>query len=246
MEYVGRDRGRIVIARIDAEHRLVMLAREQDLVILVGRQSFGGEQRERRHVARVRRWRRMRDLLALEIAELLIRTVRLDDDDQVIALKFLRRALDAERHRAGDVDGERRRPGRETTHVQTTGAHRFDLRGVVLHLVENDLLAQALRQMRRERLEDGFIHSGIFDRRVGEHDRARVLPLFLILGRIGDHVLVLVAIHRVELAAVFAVVGSERGARRQRHNGDWREADARGAGHAQQPQHSRNQSIEFH
>ena len=42
--------------------------------------------------------------------------------------------------------------------------------------------------MRRERLEDVLVDRGILDRRVGEDDRRRVLPLLRIGRHVGDHV----------------------------------------------------------
>src|SRR5205814_7742855 len=55
--------------------------------------------------------------------------------------------------------------------------------------------------------------SRIFDRRVRENDRRRVLP-FLGIGRnVGDKILVRVAVHGVEVAAIRARVGGDGGRR---------------------------------
>ncbi len=67
VEHVGGDGAGVVVARVHAHHRLVVLAGEDDLVVLVGRQAFLREERQRRQVAGVRRRRRVRDLLALEV-----------------------------------------------------------------------------------------------------------------------------------------------------------------------------------
>ena len=160
-------------------------------------------------MAGIRRRRRVGDLLALEIGELLVRRACLDDDDQVVALEFLGGALDGERHGAGKIDRESGRPGREAADVQPARAHRLDLRRIRLHLVEHDLLVEACRQVRRERLEDVLVHGGILDGRVGEDDRRRILQFLRIGGHVGDHVAVVVAIHGVELAAVLAGVGGD-------------------------------------
>ena len=144
VEHVGRDRRGVVIAGLHAHHRLVVLAGKEHLVVLVGRRAFAREQRPRREVAGVRRRRRVRDLLALQVGELLEWAVLLHDHDQVVALQFLLVALDRERHRAGEVDREVGRAGRETADMQPAGAHRLDLGGVRLHLVEHHLLAGAL------------------------------------------------------------------------------------------------------
>ena len=232
VEHVGGHRRGVVVAGVDAQHRLVVLAREHRLVVLVGREALAREERERRQVPRVRRRRRVRELLALEVGELLVRRVRLDDDDQVVALEVLLVALHCERDRARQVHRERRRAGREAADVQPAGAHRLDLGSVVLHLVEHDLLVEALGKVRRERLEDVLVDGRILDRRVREHDRRRVLPLLRVGRDVGDQVLVRVAVHRVELAAVGARVGGERRGerpRRGRQREDAREAGEQGA-----------------
>src|SRR5437764_13806779 len=123
---------------------------------------------------RVRRRRRVRDLLPLEVGKLLVRRIRLDDDDQVVALKFLRGALDRKWNCAGEIDRESRRAGRESGDVQTARAHRLDLRRVGLNLIEHDLLVETLGKIRRERLEDIFVDGRVFYWRVGEDDRRRV------------------------------------------------------------------------
>jgi len=131
VEDVGGDGRGVVVAGIHAHHRLVVLAGEHGLVVLVGYEALAGEEGERRQVPRVRRRRRVCELLALEIGELLVRRIRLDDDDQVVALEFLGRPLYGERHRAGEVDRERGRAGGEAADVQPAGAHGFDFGGIV-------------------------------------------------------------------------------------------------------------------
>src|SRR5437762_869387 len=47
MEHVGGDRAGVVVAGVDAHHRLIVLAGKDDLVVLVGREPFAGEERHR-------------------------------------------------------------------------------------------------------------------------------------------------------------------------------------------------------
>src|SRR5256712_147940 len=94
--------------------------------------------------------------------------------------------------------------------VEVAGAHRLDLRRVRLHLVEHHARAGALRQVVGKRLEDVLVHRGILHRGVGEDQRGRVLELFRIFRRIGDEVVVLVAVKQVEIAAIRAALLRER------------------------------------
>jgi len=78
-------------------------------------------------------------------------------------------------------------------------------------LVEHHLSPRALREIVGERLEDILVHRRVFHRGVGEDQRARVLEFLHVPRRVGDEVLVLVAIKHVELAAVLAIVGLRAG-----------------------------------
>jgi hypothetical protein len=128
-------------------------------------------------------------------------------------------AFGRERHGAGEIDRKAGRSGRETGKVQPAGAHRFDLGGVRVDRVIDHALAGALREVVGERLEDRAVHRRVFHRRVGEHQRRRVaMPLWVLRG-IGDQILVFIAVERVELAAMLAVVGLRKGpVGRQRSN----------------------------
>jgi hypothetical protein len=90
--------------------------------------------------------------------------------------------------------------------VQPARAHRLDLGGVRLHLVEHDLLVKAGGEVRGERLEDVLVDRGILDWRVGEHQRRWILPFARIGRRIGDEIVVVVAIIGVELAAILVMI----------------------------------------
>ena len=148
----------------------------------------------------------MGEFLALEVGELLVGAVFFDDHQQVVALEFLFRALDGERDGAGDVDCEGGRAGGEAAHVQAARAHGLDFGGVGLHLVEHHALAGAGAQVLGEGLEHLFVHRRVFDRRVGEYQRARGLEFFRVFGGVGDKVVVVIAIQGVEVAAVLAGV----------------------------------------
>ena len=91
--------------------------------------------------------------------------------------------------------------------MQTARAHRLDFRRIRLDLIEHDLFVQALPQRGSERLEYIFVDGGVLDRSVGEHDRRWVLPFLRIGRRIRDHIVVVIAIHGVELAAMLAGIG---------------------------------------
>jgi hypothetical protein len=56
-------------------------------------------------------------------------------------------------------------------------------------------------------LEDRAVHRRVFDGRVGEHQRRRIAVLLRIFRRVGDEILIVIAVERVELAAVLAIVG---------------------------------------
>jgi hypothetical protein len=86
----------------------------------------------------------VRHALALQVAQLLIRAVALHHRDQVIALPFFLRAFDCKRHRAGEIHRKTRRTCRESTDMQTSRAHRFDLGGIRLNRKVDDALARAL------------------------------------------------------------------------------------------------------
>ena len=90
--------------------------------------------------------------------------------------------------------------------MQPARAHRLDLGGVRLHLVEDDAFADAFAQVIGKRLEDVLVHRGVFDRRIGEDQRRRALELLRVLRWIGDEVAVLVTVKRVQLAAMAARV----------------------------------------
>src|SRR4051812_31802334 len=135
----------------------------------------------------------------------------------MIALRAIRGALGGERHCASKVDREAGRPGREAGHVQTAGSHGFDLGSVGLHRIIDAALAGALRKVVCEWFEPVLVDGGILDRRIGEHQRAGVLPLARIGWRIGHEIVVLVTVERVELAAAAAVLGGGAAARQRRH-----------------------------
>src|ERR1700704_1469704 len=100
--------------------------------------------------------------------------------------------------------------------MQAAGAHGLDLSGVGLYRIIDDALAGALREVVGERLERVLVDGGILDRRVGKDQRSGVLPLAWIGRRVGDEIVVLVAIERVELAAVAAFLRSGAAARQHR------------------------------
>ena len=146
----------------------------------------------------------MRHLLSLEIGELLVWRVGFDDHDQVVALKLLGRAFDRKRHCPREIDGKSRGAGGKAGNMQAARAHRLDFRRIRLDLIEHDLFVQAFPQRCSERLEYIFVDGGVLDRGVGEHDRRRVLPFLRIGRRVCDHIVVVIAIHGVELAAMLA------------------------------------------
>ena len=156
----------------------------------------------------------MRDLLALEIGELLVRAVGPDHGPQLVTLPSLGVAANGERHGAGEIDRERRVAGREHAQVHPARAHRLDRRGVREHAVEMDALAGAGLQVIDIVLEYFFVDGGILERRIGEEQERRILPLLRVRRRVGDQIVVLVAITLIEIAAVFARVGSRAPARR--------------------------------
>src|SRR5690606_14164526 len=128
------------------------------------------------------------------------------DDDQVVALVAVGIALHGERHGAGQVHRKVGGAGREATDVQTARAHGLDFRGIALDLVEHDLAVDALGQVFGERREDVCVDGRVFYGRVGEHQRGRVAQLGSVGGRVGHQVAVGVAVHRVKITAVGAVV----------------------------------------
>ena len=209
-----RDRRGVEIARGHAGHRVLVLAGEQHLVVLVRHQALGRKKRARRQVARVGRGRGVRDLLAFQVGEFLERAVGLYDHPQLVALRPVRVAADADRNRARDVDRERGVARGHGAQVHAARAHRLDCRGTGKNVVETDSAPDAGRQMLDEGLHELFEYRRVFERRVGEEQGLRVfLPLW-IARRIREQVAVLVAVERVELAAAFATLlrlGGEHG-----------------------------------
>jgi hypothetical protein len=60
--------------------------------------------------------------------------------------------------------------------------------------------------MVEERLERRFVNSSVFDGRIREDERVRVLQALRVFRRIGNEIVVLVAVQRVELPAMLAGV----------------------------------------
>src|SRR5262245_64011374 len=75
IEYIGGNASHVVVARRYPERRLIMSPGHQWLVILVRLEPFERIKHERREVARIRRWRCVRDALALKIGEFLVRAI---------------------------------------------------------------------------------------------------------------------------------------------------------------------------
>jgi len=75
-----------------------------------------------------------------------------------------------------------------------------------LHRIVDHALARALAEILGEWPERVEIDRRILDRRVGEHQCRRVLPSSRVRRRVSDEVVVVVAIERVELAAVLALL----------------------------------------
>ena len=203
---VAGDGAHVVVARDDAEDRLVVAARHQWLVVLVGLEPMLGEEHARGEIAGIGGGRGVGDLLVLEVRQLLVGAGGLDHGDEVVAAHALRRALGREGNCAGEVDGKAGRAGREAGEMQAAGAHRLDLGRVRLDGVIDNALAGAGGEMVGQRLEDVGIDGGVLDRGVSPDQRRRVLQLRRIGRHVGDQILVGVAIHRVELAAIGAGV----------------------------------------
>src|SRR6266702_2752329 len=206
VEHVGGDRRHVVVARGDTESRLVMAARHQRPVILVRLEALRWKQHARGEVARVRRRRGMGDALALEVGEFPVGACRLDDGDEVIALQRFLRTLGRERDRARKVDREAGRPGGEPGDMEAAGPHRLDLGRVRLHRIIDHALAGALTEVIGERPEDVQIDHRILDRRIGEDEGGGILPPPRIGRRVCDEIIVVVAIERVELTPVPALL----------------------------------------
>lgn len=103
--------------------------------------------------------------------------------------------------KARQVDAEHRCPRRDAGHVQASRAHGLDLGGVGIGAVPLDLLAGELAHVGHELDEHVLIDRRILDRGVGEDEGIGVDPLARIRGRVGDQVLVVVAVALVEIAA---------------------------------------------
>ena len=202
MEDVGGHRRRIVVARAHAHDRLVVLARVEHLVVLLRGRAEGGEEGARHGVARGRRRRGVGDLLALQVGDRLDAAVLAHDEVEVKTVRAVVVGADGEGHGTGDVDRVVGGAGGEEGKVQAARAHRLDLRRVGLHREEHRLLARALGEVFDEGVEHPLIDRRVFERREREDQGVRVLEFLGVAGRVGDEVLVRVAVHQVELAAI--------------------------------------------
>ena len=99
---------------------------------------------------------------------------RVGDDLHLIAVDAVLGGHHRERHEAGAVDRERRRPRVEAGDMQAAGPHRLDLRRVRLHGEELHALARRLLQVLEEAVPDLGVDGGILDRRVGEDQDRRI------------------------------------------------------------------------
>src|SRR5712692_5990286 len=149
----------------------------------------------------------MGDTLVFQIRQLLVGAVSAHDRDQTVAGESGFLASGGERDRTGEVYGEAGRAGREARYVQPPRPHGFDLGRIRLHRVVDDALAGALGEVVGEWLEDVLVEGGVFHRRVGEDQRRWIAPVLRVFRHVGDKIAVFVAVARVELAAVLAVVG---------------------------------------
>ncbi len=192
-----------------------MATRHQRLVVIVRLQALLGEIDARREVAGIRRRRDMCHLLALEVGERLVGAVGLDDGIDLVAADAVLVAHAHEGHAAGHVDGEADRARGIEGDMQATRALGLDLRGVRLHVEEDDPLPRAGRHMRHDRFVDRLVDRRVLGRRPGEDQRRRVLLLGGIRGYIGHEVVVRVAVKRVELPAVRTGILRRRGAGEQ-------------------------------
>ena len=144
--------------------------------------------------------------LALQIGHGVERAGRFDNGQQIVALHLVPASFGGKRHCSCQIDGKAGRSGREARKMQTARPHRLDFSRIGLDGVIDDFLAHAFFEKIGERFEHIGIDGGVFDRRIGPDQRARIAPLFRVFRDVGHQILVLVAILRVELAAMAALV----------------------------------------